>query len=533
MNDSLITSFNIFWGTLISEDLAFVYGLFKYQESALTSYMFVLSYTLGVYIGDIGLFSLGMLARRFKHKQLIRPIAKFVERKISKYKNDQFGRLEEVLVFTRFIPGTRIPTYLFCGFSGYSFLKFSIILTVTAFVYAVVGLIIISLFHFDNLMDLHWTYRLAISVSAALATYFIFKTIAKWIAIKKKYKELKRPLEIRFNRILMPEFWPSWFFYLPFVPYFIFKFLTKGGLKSILSANPSVRLGGWIGERKSEIDELLLKFIPEKRMKQFSINGTSLIEKSKQIGLLKLNYPFYIKPDNGMRGTGVLKVNTQEQLEDYLQKNGDKDLVIQEESKYSKEWGIYYYKNPHTQKGQIFSITVKDRCGVVGDGHSSLYELALSDPELKYRFDLIFSDNPVDPHFIPKEGEFVRITLKGSHSKGCIFRDGSQYLKAPIFDNFIENLDKLEGFNIGRIDLKFNTLEGLKNGEYDIIELNGVGGESSNFYDPYMSLLSRYKIMFAQWNLIFSIGSYNKNLGNKSKDSYYELAREILFYGKV
>ena len=69
-------------------------------------------------------------------------------------------------------------------------------------------------------------------------------------------------------------------------------------------------------------------------------------------------------------------------------------------------------------------------------------------------------------------------------------------------------------FYFGRFDARFSTVERLEEGEgFQIIEINGAGGESINVWDPKMPLWQVYRELFEQQRLIFEIGARNRASG--------------------
>ena len=49
-----------------------------------------------------------------------------------------------------------------------------------------------------------------------------------------------------------------------------------------------------------------------------------------------------------------------------------------------------------------------------------------------------------------------------------------------------------------------------------IIEVNGVTSEATHIYDPSNSLLSAYRVLFAQWRYAFEIGVNNIRHGHQA-----------------
>ena len=73
---------------------------------------------------------------------------------------------------------------------------------------------------------------------------------------------------------------------------------------------------------------------------------------------------------------------------------------------------------------------------------------------------------------------------------------------------------KVEGFYIGRYDIRFANEKDLRAGKnFQIVELNGAAAEATSIYDARNSLWSAYRTLFQQWRLVFAIGAENRRRG--------------------
>ena len=105
----------------------------------------------------------------------------------------------------------------------------------------------------------------------------------------------------------------------------------------------------------------------------------------------------------------------------------------------------------------------------------------------------------------------MRLVEAGNHAQGCIFRDGAH----PWSEELERRIDgisrKLDGFFIGRYDIRYCSDEELRAGRnFQIIELNGAASEATNIYDARTALLAAYRTLFRQWQLVFAIGAANR-----------------------
>jgi hypothetical protein len=65
-----------------------------------------------------------------------------------------------------------------------------------------------------------------------------------------------------------------------------------------------------------------------------------------------------LQPDVGLRGSGVKKINTLQDLEQYALK-ANFDFVVQDLIPFQNEVGIFYVRYPMKKKGKITGIVSK------------------------------------------------------------------------------------------------------------------------------------------------------------------------------
>lgn len=493
-------------GTLISEDLTYFASLFLIQGDQLAGLTFVFWYSLGVVLGDLGLYGIGYLMGIDSKSKLITKVSHFTQKY---FPNDplEFSTIDRFLIFTRCIPGSRIPTYVACGISRYSLLRFTLILGAAVIIYSIVGLALVK--SIGTSAQPHWPYKLGISLLAFLISNGLFVLIFKVWQLKKEYGQISPLLWIKFVRLRRLEFWPSFYFYLPFVPVFLlllFRYLRF----TPLSSNPGIFMSGIKGENKSEIDKLIARHLPENHLKTFKLQESNYTDKKALEMFLhnhQLCFPLVVKPDSGLRGGDVSKVLDIDHLFKLIADKPQQKHVVQRLSPYEKEWGVFFYKIPGTQVGDILSVNDKIFPFVIGDGKSTLLKLILDEPELRIRFDWVTLEKKDQIHSIPKKGEKIPLVFRGNHSKGCIFKQADRLMTSSIKEQLVNRLSKLEGFYIGRIDIRFKDYESLSRGEFDIIEINGAGAEPTAIYDPDLKPFEVYTLLFHQWRLSFKIGS--------------------------
>lgn len=117
----LLQATAIVLGTFILEDAATVLAAMQASEGSLSTALALASLYVGIVLGDLGLYGLGRLAARMP------PIARFLpprrQQVVRAWLN---GRVFEVVLVSRFLPGLRLPTYTTCGFVGADLRQFAL-----------------------------------------------------------------------------------------------------------------------------------------------------------------------------------------------------------------------------------------------------------------------------------------------------------------------------------------------------------------------------------------------------------------------
>jgi hypothetical protein len=229
-----------------------------------------------------------------------------------------------------------------------------------------------------------------------------------------------------------------------------------------------------------------------------------------------LEFPFILKPDVGQRGVGVKLVRDWSQAESYL-RSTSAPLVAQRYAPGPHEIGVFYYRFPHQSRGRIFAITEKIFPVITGDGVRTVEQLIRADNRAR----LIAGTYLIRLGDRRDEVLAVGVTLKlveaGNHAQGCIFQDGMHLWSEELECRINQISQKLNGFFIGRYDIRYSDAAELRSGRhFQIIELNGAASEATSVYDARNSLWNAYGTLFRQWELVFAIGAENRRRGSSS-----------------
>jgi membrane protein DedA with SNARE-associated domain len=483
----------IFFGTYVLEDLALVSALALVQEEKITAVSAFWACFFGIATGDLIVYGIGYMARSTHWRRWQKWQERF-SAWLRQFKHE--GTLTYMIFISRAVPGTRLPTYLLAGYTGYPFFKFILFTLISVF-----GWVLLT-FMFGQAIQHRITDHWFITAVCMFGSLIILKKAFKVFTDKWSRQTWKWSL-LKWRYF---EFWPAWLFYIPIIPRYIFLSMKYRSFYLPFYANPQIEHAGFIGESKWDFYEPLVK-------SRFSLK-TQLIRKGPEqltrvINLISENvffYPFILKPDRGQRGFGVRVIRNEPDLRDYLAE-ADFDLLIQEFCEFPNEAGVFYFRYPGESVGKIFSITDKIFPSVTGDGTTSLGQLILQDKRARLIAPTYFARLRGRLDTVPSKGESVLLAHCGNHCQGTIFLNG-EFLYTTKLQAAIESIAQLyPHFYFGRFDVRYSSTEALKQGrEFRVIELNGAGSEATHIWDSTTTLTQAYAILFRQWEILFTIG---------------------------
>jgi membrane protein DedA with SNARE-associated domain len=498
--------------TFVQEDVPTVGAALLAASGNLAWQAGFLGVFLGIWMGDALLY---LLARGIGRPLLQRPWAKrFFDRAAVARSEQWFAEKGTwLLLSSRFVPGTRLPTYLAAGFLRLPFGRF-LLVTGSAVAVWTIGIFLLAKTIGPNLLN--WLMRWNSSGSAILLLV-IALVVAIRLCGKLAQHRTRRHIIAALGRWTRWEFWPAWLFYLPVGLNYLWLAIRYRGFTLPMAANPGIFSGGFVGESKIATLHDLQETSPEFTAEAYLLEGATPIERLASIEQLRaqhrLDFPFILKPDVGQRGVGVKLIRSQEQAAAYLQQT-TAPLVIQRYAPGPHEIGVFYYRFPHETRGHIFAITEKIFPTVNGDGRRTIEELVWEDERARFIAETYLRRLGERRSEILPAGESLKLVEAGNHAQGCIFRDGAHLWSVQLERRIDEISQRLDGFFIGRYDIRYASDEDLCAGRnFQIIELNGAASEATSVYDSRNSLFAAYRTLFRQWELVFAIGAANRQRG--------------------
>ena len=307
------------------------------------------------------------------------------------------------------------------------------------------------------------------------------------------------------------EYMPWWAANVPVFAFWLWFSLRARHIFFFSNVNPSIPLGGAVGESKSEILRLLpLAVVPKWILMEPNLPFEKLQDALKNAGI---GFPLIAKPDIGERGFLVKKIETPASLQAYL-KRWPIPFILQEFLSHPMEASVLFHRFPGESGGfGITSICLKEFMCVRGDGVSSARTLMAEDRRYALQIERFERDFQSVLETIPKSGEEMLLEPIGNHSRGTKFLNGNHLINAEMLSAFESICRNIEDVYYGRFDLKFEDVAALQRGEFKAMELNGILGEPAHIYDPNYGMWRAYKDLWRHWRLLFRLHLAQKRLG--------------------
>ncbi|HEU4633494.1 MAG TPA: hypothetical protein VFS22_05895 [Flavisolibacter sp.] len=306
------------------------------------------------------------------------------------------------------------------------------------------------------------------------------------------------------------ELWPFALRYMLISPVWLWYCLRSRSLWFFTASNPTITFGGFEGEGKKEMYELLPEQVYPRTI--YITPGEDFDAVTKRIYGNGFTYPFVVKPDVGMKGLLFRKVDNEAQLKIYHDKI-PMEYIVQELVEYPLEVSVFYYRYPNQQNGVITGFIQKELMDVTGDGQRSLWQLIEAHPKAKHRLEEMRIKHIENLETVIPKGERHILTHAANLNRGARFTN----LKDLIDDQLLRVFDTLSHptqFYYGRYDIKCRSVEDLKKGvHFSILEFNGSGAEPNHVYNAGYSLLQANREFVKHWKVLFEISRYNHQHG--------------------
>lgn len=241
--------------------------------------------------------------------------------------------------------------------------------------------------------------------------------------------------------------------------------------------------------------------------------GTAVAEVEALIEKNQIQLPLIAKPDIGLRGGGVKKIESVSDLNEYATK-ANFDYLVQNLIPYAEEVGVFYVRYPHEKLGRITGIVSKEFLIITGDGKSTMEELIKQNPRYELQLKVLKQEYGAQLQDVIPLHEKVNLVPYGNHARGAKFVDGSHWITPQLTKAINEMCLQIPGFYFGRLDIMYNTMAELQEGRnFAVVELNGAASEPTHIYDPKHSIFFAWKELARHITYMYEISVANHKNG--------------------
>ena len=315
-----------------------------------------------------------------------------------------------------------------------------------------------------------------------------------------------------FIKLFNWEYWNSNIINAPIFFYWIYLSIRARSLFFFNASNPSIENGGFVMERKSDIyTQMPQAFYPKTLLIE---KGIAAAEIENLISKNNFSFPVIVKPDIGGKGRGVRKIESIADAIAFIQ-FADFPMLVQELVNYKYEVGIFYYRFPWQDKGQISGIVSKDFMTIFGDGKSTVEDLIKQNPRYVLQLNALEKMPEINlQEVLPAREEKVLVAF-GNHARGAKFVDFSYKINTTLNITIDAICKQVPNFYFGRLDVMYKNWDDLEIGKnFSIIELNGAGSEPTHIYDPAHSIFFAWKEIAKHLKIMWQIAMYNHKVKN-------------------
>ena len=462
--------------------------------------------TVGIFIGDIFLYSIGRVLGR---KAITRvPLKWFIqEHKVNQWAgwfSTPKGML--VVVSSRFVPASRVPTFITAGIMRLNFLKLGVLLLLAALIwtpplmwvgerFGARGMEILA--HFKN--NALW---------AILGLFFLLHLVTHWLVPALTWRG-RRQIVMKVRNFLQPSLWPAWVLYMPIRIGIVLLSLRHRSLTAFASANPAFGvIGGFIGDAKSL---LLRPFQRDSRcVPTLALSHEDpedqRVKEAKAFAACH-GLPLVFKPEVAEDGAGLRFIQNEEQLERFV-RGAQEDFLLQKKVA-GLEYEVVWRRSPGKDDGRIMAIVQKQDVVVMGDGEQTLEELIWLDEVAVSRAELFLQCHDLELNDVIPAGQMVVLNPTGSYGHGarCVHRhDLSTAALTAAVTAFAK---RFPGLHFARFDLRATSDEELKAGRFVCTEVGGCCHVSSLLRDSSLRFSRSYAAVWIQLKACLEAGASN------------------------
>lgn len=494
--------------TCLASGLLVAQGLIEFVPATLAC-------LIGIFIGDSALYLIG----RFLGRPVLRkPPFKWIisEQEVDRM-SDWFDKNPKgfaLIVSSRFIPGSRVPTFVAAGIMRLNMVKLIILFFIAAAVWTP-PLILLAEKVGAGVIDKfkEWHHNAAWIVIGAIVGLWL---LTHYILPAFTWRGRRRHVMTR-RQWTRHEFWPRFILAIPPTLHFLWLSIVHRSFTLFTLANRGLGADGG-DPNGSKFDHYTTFFRETKNalvaavsVKTIFVPANETLENrfEKVLSLMDENgiaFPCVMKPDIGDGGVGVCVVRSREHLRNWLEVNPD-DAVLQEFVG-GNEYEVVWSRRPNRAAGRIQTVVQKDFVVIKGDGERKLEELIWADDRGVSNGKLFSKLNFRDATRVLKAGETYALAPIGSRIKGANFVSRPELRAGTLADVLDRLADACGNVHYLVFDIRAVDDAALASGNgIRITGIKGAGATASTIFDGYVRMGAAYSRAFRQMNYCFAIGA--------------------------
>ncbi len=437
-----------------------------------------LACTVGIFVGDMVLYLAGYtLGRRALRVPPLRWMVQEHEiDRMSAWFSSPRGLM--VIVSSRFIPASRVPTFVTAGILRLSLPRLGLLLFVAALVWTPVLMWLGHTFGPPFMAEFPKYKQHAAWI--ILGVFLGIWVVTHWL-LPLATRRGRREVLLRVTRLTRADFRPAWLRLAPTLLRLHGAALLRGRPAAGCAANPGFgRLGGALGDAKGE---LLEPFAADARTCAYlRLEAGSRATEAALDFAQRHGYPLALKPEVARGGAGLLKLLGPADLRAALAAPLAGDWLLQPWAE-GREFEVVWRRDPGAQVGELVAVVEKAPVEVRGDGVRPLETLIWDDPVAVARADLYQRLHTPTLLRVPADGEVVRLDLSGSWEHGASPRRRAELETDALRDQLDRYCRLYPGLHHARLDLRAADEASLLAGRFAVTEVEGAGHLSSALRD--------------------------------------------------
>lgn len=476
----------------------------------------MLACLIGIFIGDSVLYMLG----RFLGRPVLRkaPFKWIISEQEVDRMSDWFDKNPKgfaLIVSSRFIPGSRVPTFVAAGIMKLNMGKLIALFFIAAAVWTP-PLILLAEKVGAGVIDKfkEWHHNAAWIVLGAILALWL---LTHYVIPAFTWRGRRRHVMMR-RQWTRHEFWPRFFLGIPLMLHYLWQAAIHRSFTLFTLANRGLGADGGLPAGSkfehyskffSDKNDALGAAVSVKTVFVPAADSTPDERAESVLALMRehgIAFPCVVKPEVGDGGVGVCVARSREHLRNWLEVNPD--AAVLQEYVGGNEYEVVWSRRPGRAEGRIQTVVQKDFVSVKGDGERKLEDLIWADDKAVSNGKLFSKLNFRAAGKVLAAGETYALAPIGSRIRGANYVSRPE-LRAGTLSRTLDRLaDACGDVHYLMFDIRAEDDAALAAGtRIRITGVKGAGAVAGMIFDGYVRMGMAYSRAFRQMNYCFGVGA--------------------------